>query len=155
MRFGILPIYCRRGRLSALVAGVQQRNVKCARTLLTELRRREIVEQSFGARAGNSVSKRTQWKLGTMEDSRVRWHLEGAKQGLREGVQIRAHGQSVVFIQNVWCVGQVVTLARSFGSVFSDLVEVVTAVAKVEQVPVVVIAPVLDVLAAEICKGMV
>lgn len=40
-------------------------------------------------------------------------------------------------------------------SVFSDLIKVVTAVTKIEQVPVVMVAPVLYMFTAEIGKRMV
>src|SRR5690242_6329351 len=70
-------------------------------------------------------------------------------------MQVGSHGKCVVLVQDVWRTSQVVALAGSLWSILGDLFKVVTAVAKVEQIPVIVVAPVLHVLAAKICKWMV
>ena len=70
-------------------------------------------------------------------------------------MQVGSHGQSVVLVQNMRCAGQVVSLVRGLWSIFGDFIEVVAAVAEIEQIPIIVIAPVLHVLAAKIREWMV
>lgn len=82
-------------------------------------------------------------------------HLEGAKQGLRERMQVGSHGKCVVLVQDVWRASQVVALAGSLWSILGNFLKVITAVAKVKQIPVIVVAPVLHVFAAKVCKWMV
>jgi hypothetical protein len=52
-------------------------------------------------------------------------------------------------------VGQVVVLVCRFWPVFSDFIKVIAAVAEIEQIPVVMVAPILHVLATEVGEWMV
>ena len=85
----------------------------------------------------------------------MRGHLQCAEQGLRERMQVGSQGQSGILVQHMGRVGQVVVLVCRFWPVFGDFIEIVAAVAEIEQVPVVMVAPILHVLTTEVGEWMV